>query len=551
MSRFFRYAAVLMSACIVLAGCSKDNTNPEPEPKPEPPVETPYDIDIEATNALGVYYSYEELMGDLSNYYMTMADITIDGEAEHPIFDKAGNAILLDMYVVATEKGFLPVGTYDYITDENADPTPSTFSMFSGYMKIGADGMPYPEEPLVFSEAELEVSADADGVYTIELTAILEDGRTLRATYIGELVFESPTANPEDLFPPMIENTQTTFIDHSAYYYGQTDQDAGFFELSLSDFARTGFNESGRTLTLKMFSTGNDKVLAAGTYTVASAYDEPETYGANMLQPGFINTITMQNLGCSIMKTENDGENISEFYGIVASGTVTVAKAADSYTITVDLVDKNGYTIKGSYSGVLNINDKSYYSTLDQDHEAFVAGMPCEIEYYGQSFSDKGIDSDHWTAYISSAEVGKEGLIIDLLAPHSGFAGKLPAGTYNVTGEYMPNSYMCLPGEYDKGDLYCSWWLGGLEGSIAMYVAPFVSGTVTISKSGESYTISLNVKDDAPTANTITGTWIGVPEFADYSQPSSSSKAKSAFKTTKRNYADHVPFRTNLKKHRL
>ena len=84
--------------------------------------------------------------------------------------------------------------------------------------------------------------------------------------------------------------------------------------------------------------------------------------------------------------------------------------------------------------------------------------------------------------------------------------GVLTAGKEGVEGTFTRGFWQ----DYEQG----SWYLTYNNWDIVAPSGPLTEGTVTISKDGDNYTISLNCTDDLE--NRITGEWTGKAEIYDY-----------------------------------
>ena len=84
--------------------------------------------------------------------------------------------------------------------------------------------------------------------------------------------------------------------------------------------------------------------------------------------------------------------------------------------------------------------------------------------------------------------------------------GVLTAGKDGGEGTFTRGFWQ----DYEQG----SWYLTYNNWDIVAPSGPLTEGTVTISKDGDNYTISLNCTDDLE--NRITGEWTGKAEIYDY-----------------------------------
>lgn len=467
--------------------------------------ETPgpsYDIDISANYALGICIS-QVMEDDSSNFFISLSDIEMEGDAEEPLFGEAGKYISVDLYAIEQEEGILPEGTYEFVNDE---PVSGQGSLdYSIYGTTDATGA--VSEPIMFSKGSIEVSHTDDG-YKIEMLATLSNSRTLHCSYEGMIDFDFGTGGGEITLPGLESDINTSFITAEGKYYGTTDSGAGEYVLDLYD--NTDDTRTTNRLSLTLFSEplANGLGIKPGTYTVAP------TGSAGTLFPGSLDQQTLQIIGCYAEQMFISADDYKMFYGIITTGTVTVMANASGYTFTAALADADGHSIEGSYTGTIDFVDKSYNSTLENDIEVNMADMPCEMDYFRDYF---GIGGDNWTVFIGTEEDGTEALQIDLVAPTSGFDGGLPVGEYTVgdVKTYQSGDFLCVPGELAGSNLYSSWYLGDYSDGAVYSMAPFSSGKVSVSKAGKQYTITVDVYDDRESPNKITCTWTGIPTISN------------------------------------
>lgn len=90
-----------------------------------------------------------------------------------------------------------------------------------------------------------------------------------------------------------------------------------------------------------------------------------------------------------------------------------------------------------------------------------------------------------------------------------------PTGTYTASSSFTINTF--FRGVYNNGFLNGSWWYDAENGSAGILMAPLYNGKVEITGNGDgTFTITIDCKDDLKQANTITGTWTGIPSVETY-----------------------------------
>lgn len=497
-----------------------------------------YDLVLNAKFALGELYSAVGEDGS-SDFYVIMSDVEMEGEADDPSPVGAGQFVMLDFCAIEREEGILPEGTYLFTLDEPADM--KGMLDFSGYATTDESGEPTSEEPIYFSACTATVSYTDDG-YKIEAIATLEDGRTLHCIYEGMIEFVPGGGSGDITLPGLEDNVETTFILAEGDYLGTSSDGTAQYTISFWD---NDLNQNYRTtnrITLALIGPDSQTPLqlTPGQYTVS------DSGAAGTLYPGSLDLATFQIIGSYCEQALVVNADYSLLYGMLVGGTVDIATSGNGYTVTADLIDADGNTIKGTYSGQIEIGNNSFYSTLEGDKQADVAGMPCELVYYADYF---GVRGDNWSVFIGTEADGTEAFQIELIAPMGDYGDGLPAGEYIVTDlDSYPSSAgkTCVPGVYSGGYLYNSWYLGDYQDGYVFSMAPFTSGKVTVERSGNQYTIGVDIYDDAQDPHRVTSTWTGIPTIKNESgaqpAPQIYSRKRASAKTATKSAAerDHI-----------
>lgn len=503
----------------------KEQENPDPV----------YDVDLAAKYALGVVYS-EVAEDGSSDFYLLLSDVEIAGDAEEPEVFGAGQLAVLDFCAIEREEGMLPEGTYQFTLEEPSDM--KGMLDYSGYATTDESGEPTSEEPMYFSECTATVSYTDDG-YKIEVSATLEDGRSFHGSYEGMIDFEQGGGG--DITLPGLEgDVNTTFTLAEASYEGLTEMGMAQYKINLydNDFDQNFVTTNRLTLTLFTAETDDPLQIATGRYTVNTSG------AAGTLYPGSLDMNTFMIVGSYCEQTlVITPPDYTLLYGMIGDGTVNVALNGTQYTITAALTDAEGNSIRGTYTGEIEVENNSFYSTLEGDKQADVAGMPCEISYFADYYGVKG---DNWSIFIGTEEDGTEAFQIELIAPMTGFDSGLPEGEYIVSDpESYPSSAgkICVPGVYGGGYLYESWYMGDYQDGYVFSMAPFATGKVTVARSGDQYTIGIDMYDDAQQPHHVTATWTGTPKISNESgaqpAPQIESRKRASAKATAKNGSVH------------
>ena len=226
-------------------------------------------------------------------------------------------------------------------------------------------------------------------------------------------------------------------------------------------------------------------------------------------------------------------------YGMVESGTVTVAKNGDDYRISFDFRTADGHSVTAVYTGDLKAPGQAFdpnaTTTLTGDYTIGFApgdGTVANAYYYGY---DESLSADVWSVYMEpkTKNMDSEAFMMDILTePAASFAGVLPAGTAEAPDEYGVGYYggpgHYVPGEYDEeGTMVHSWYMGGYveiapgDWRVTRYAAVKV-GYIYIAKTGSDYTITIEYSDE--NWRTVTGTWTGPVTASDRSSASAAPR---------------------------
>ncbi len=221
---------------------------------------------------------------------------------------------------------------------------------------------------------------------------------------------------------------------------------------------------------------------------------------------------------------ENEDDDEYSDWGEFVDGTVIVRRSGYSVTLTGALEDVWGGTHSISFNGELSLENFGLYTTLDGD-ETFgnISDVDCEARYYGDYYQT---GTANWMLCIGS-ETGT-GFTIDISADASyDLDGGIPEGTFSISSEGgVADTF--LAGTIFNGYLSGTWLVSFDEdGALTAPYAPICDGTVEISASGDSYTITIDGTDDRE--NSITASWTGAPTIVDY-RTSTTSLSRSGIR---------------------
>lgn len=329
------------------------------------------------------------------------------------------------------------------------------------------------------------------------------------------------------------------------YYCGDqygTGYDEDFLYLLSGDVKEGGLSLAGKGtalwLDLNLPKTGST-TLPAHSYIPLLSDDQDQSYtwlpGTDMGAYGVIG---------SLIYSYQDGDSEPQ-YIMVENGSVDITLNGADYTVNA-VVTAGGNEYKFRYTGPIALKDvKDAGDPPAQEYTVVDLGKDltqCYMEFYGDIYGTKGV-SNNWTIYLADNQVDFSGttlvgpgriMMLELnTAPADGKV--LPVGTFEVLNPTSITSaaslvpYTAVPGLLDNNNgVYGSWYLASEEkGGQFSPLAGATSGTVTVQKSVDTYTIDLNISDDDYKIQ-VKGTYVGVPNFYDGTQKSSVSAVRPA-----------------------
>lgn len=287
------------------------------------------------------------------------------------------------------------------------------------------------------------------------------------------------------------------------YYYGTITGGSPNYYLSLAESPmENNIIGDGFTYILDIYSDEpedmNAIAPAVGTYTLS------ETFEAGTLHP----------LNSSVRIKTSDGTTSSNF----TEGTLVISRDGDQYNYEAVLTDTNGEIHHISYTGPVALTDFSqgdFTSTLREDYVADLTGASCSALYYGDTYGGtSGIPTSNWYISLSNLPNGDH-FQLDICAPP----------TSNTETGITPGTYLLLDCDYGEltalkgftvnGTKYGSWFWVYENAAQVDPIAPLDSGSITISRDNDTYTITIRAFDDNPDSNSITATWTGQIEITD------------------------------------
>lgn len=293
--------------------------------------------------------------------------------------------------------------------------------------------------------------------------------------------------------------TELSDIGVMAYYTGDYYEvgtgntyinfSTGDIEVEYDDFDEpVGYIGTGTVLCIDLnhalAADPDQVVLAAGTYTV----DNSENYAAGTV-----------NGSDSYLLDVVDGVATECTF---TSGSVAIESLGDKiYKFDYDLVGSNGAAVKGSYTvlcRVINRSEEGVMSNLDADVEAkdlTEALFVYEGDLYETEQSDIYLVMMGDEDFDIATNYGPGNSIMLSLCVEPGSSNGIPAGTYDAfvdinTADELPVG-SCIAGMYYWGQYLGCWYFN----DTLQYESSLCGGSLTVANDGGVYTISGTLLD--------------------------------------------------------
>ncbi|MBO7284409.1 MAG: BACON domain-containing protein [Bacteroidales bacterium] len=210
----------------------------------------------------------------------------------------------------------------------------------------------------------------------------------------------------------------------------------------------------------------------------------------------------------------------SEYFTITTDGQYGDRLAIEGGTVVVsdnkivaDLI-VNGEPHHIVYEGSLQCQEARqplFYSTLTDDYQPDYSNHDLYLLHYGD-FYECGYDN--YMLYIQPiVETGIGDYFRADITSNGSVMGEGLAGTYTVNrNTYLDDALQFLGGFTYMGSMQGTWFYNTYDGEYYGDMAPIIDGTIEVVDNGDgTYTVNLDLVDDAESANSITSTWTGVP----------------------------------------
>lgn len=502
-----------------------------------------------------------------ANYYfgLSIGEIEIytndAGESAWIPSNKDGAIIYFDLYATAqTHEGtviMIPEG--EYVVDKsvlagkaNSEYTYGLWYMSDGKLSYascvgGKVTVTHTGSDSYLIVAQLDMTNDLAntslGIVTIK--------------YEGTLPFGKP-APGEEVYPRITESINTTFKGVDAHYLGvaayTSPVDTYFFDFFDDPTpAEDGSLDEGNVFRLEIYTPHQGYLIAQfdpvveipdGTYNMVDGYVPVETgVGMGDLWDSGYGLFAY---GSYVRHLKVEDETV--LYGFLnTGGSVKVAKTNPNdkkdkkYTFTVDCVTREGVSVKGTYSGEVNIVNESaemdppVQSKLEENKVLNLNNVAvANVDFYGTSRNQQ----THFYTVAVEDPVSRQSFQLWILGPPNG----LIAGTYKVSDQTsdlkrVPFTYILGDIQLVAGgaDMVGTWgYHESNEAGKSIMFAPASKGDIVISVVSGSgadtqYKIKYVLTDDNPTSpHTMTAEFNGKFTITD---KTAASVATSSYKS--------------------
>ena len=521
-TKHFFHCVAMLTAIIATAGmagsCSDKNLNtPDPDSPENPETPKPATVSVKLDREVefsGMYFGnfWDEGYG---NYYFELADgeIGLIESIGKPAPLNEGNYIFcLDIWgeISADHSNpILPEGTYraNNGRKNGCFDIKNTLAVFNA----GKDGDKFKVKYVMFNDGTIEVRHTGEE-YDITAKMVTSDGAEFSFTYTGKITFSDQSSDEEDKWE-IGENVTLEPI----YATKVKSQDKNFDTWTLRFFDTRNVtsdgvhsNEQGTKFDLSIIVPKNEDI--SGKYTPGN-------------EPG--NFVPGSRVGIFPIGTycERVNQDMSVSYCIMDKGSIEISGNENgTYTFNTDLTTEDGFKVSGQWTIKLEDFTLPPQTTLTED--VVCNPTKCtEIIYYGDYYNN-GTSN-----YFIFLETDTELVAFDLLSAKTENNDKVfPTGTFKISDTKEAGT--ALPGEISNGELSPSGYVKyNLESASASASAPFTSGELTVTKSGNQYTFTYTVYDDfncndpGLKPHSISGTFTGVLPEITSGRPSQ-TKAK-------------------------
>ena len=327
------------------------------------------DYDITLTKKIFSYYRGVEKDAGTDSYYIAMTNADYISMGTQFQLNEEGYVLLLSYYgTPGDDWKKMPTGSF-FESDKLSDHT--YFNDYSFVYYVDAD-----KKAKVYQLLDpVKIEKDDAGLFTVTAT-FLDDNRKERTIgYVGELKLADATTG--NMLPQIAQDVVFEGVYGAGIYAGDINENGtGVVEITLYDWKGENNEPNGSAMKITLAGKKFDnpaakRGLTPGTYT-ASKGGEFMTWAPaeEMYMPLFGIVYPT-----GTYYAYDDGTQ-SGLYSYAESGTITVTEAVNHiYTIEFDLVSQDGYSIRGTFTGDVYLDNQSHdekndgSTTLETDYE--------------------------------------------------------------------------------------------------------------------------------------------------------------------------------------
>ncbi len=268
-----------------------------------------------------------------------------------------------------------------------------------------------------------------------------------------------------------------------------------------------GITGNGHIIHFEMFS-GSGTQLTDGTYQ----YDF-SSQNAGSFDDGWISI----NYDASQNEAEIDQD--------IEEGTVIITKTGDIYEITVSCTDEDNKSVTGYFKGTLKYYNKesTYENYIMYDGQMYPMDQGV-LENFGKWEVDEDYNLDLYLFSNGLKIVEDNGVWIEEIGKGHMIYFEMYASssTQLVNGTYhYDDSYSYLAPTFAYGEILIDYDADQYTFGIYKYIE---GGTISVSKSGDVYEITINCTDED--GKTLTGYYKGILKYYDYDKKKSTRAEK-------------------------
>lgn len=440
---------------------------------------------------------------DTPNYCFYISDIGMSEDGSS--FQGNGTYYRIDINTGTVPEDYtdiyIPEGTYQLM---------SMYGESCFYGVTNADVTEWAEHAYL-KEGTVTVSQDGDN-WLIEAVLTDENGKVHHVAYNGPVNMDLYCNEGYQVINWDVDMGDEIHLSSTFSYVGSNDQ-VMQLSLSMANEPEGGDYMNPYTiLFFELYAPYHQYKFRTGTYRVSS------DLSAYTMFPGYVDPTTLYAFGTYAQCVEGN----SAVLALISDGTIEVSESNDIYTVKINLLTAEGFSVTGTYVGELEIPNipGSGFSTLEDDYTVDLSEAGPFTTFSGDgrfSIELSGPFEQDPDTYLTqgTGEVVHFEIMTDtdydsetVFGPDNG----IPSGTYTVASDSEnPEPFQYLPGYQNsvgQGLLSGTYYVGGYEAGYISICAPAVDGDLHITNHGDgTYSFEFSFLDDK--GNVWDGEWTG------------------------------------------